>query len=197
MKNLLKIGIAAFLVLNFSALQAKDVDFSVRVKNVDEKSVAFLIDGPQVIDLSIYGANGDLLYTQNIKTKATSTRTYNLRELPDGTYTFKIVGELKAAEYKVSIENGQAKVSEPIIEERFKPVLTKEDGVITLDLKNAPEGPVEVQILDRYNEPLYNQVFDNGLKAPKRFNVDRVFATELTFVVRSETQESRETVQMY
>lgn len=197
MKNLLKIGIAAFLAFNFSALQAKDIDFSVKVKNVNEKSVAFLIDGPQVIDLSIYGANGDLLYTQNIKTKNTSTRTYNLRELPDGTYTFKIVGELKAAEYIVTIENGQAKVSEPVVEERFKPVLTKEDGVITLDLKNAPAGPVEVQILDRYNEPLYNQVFDNGLKTPKRFNVDRVFAAELTFVVKSERQESRETVQMY
>lgn len=197
MKNLLKIGIAAFLVLNFSALQAKDVDFSVKVKNVNEKSVAFLIDGPQVIDLSIYGANGDLLYTQNIKTKAASTRTYNLKELPDGTYTFTLAGELKAAEYKVTIENGQAKVSDPVIEERFKPVLTKEEGVIILDLKNSPEGPVEVQILDRYNEPLYNQVFDNGLKTPKRFNVDRVFATELTFVVKSERQESRETVQMY
>ncbi|SMD07337.1 T9SS type A sorting domain-containing protein [Pedobacter africanus] len=197
MKNLLKIGIAAFLVFNFSALQAKDIDFSVKVKNVNEKSVAFLIDGPQVIDLSIYSANGDLLYTQNIKTKNTSTRTYNLRELPDGTYTFKLVSELKAAEYKVIIENAQAKVSEPVVEERFKPVLTREEGVITLDLKNAPAGPVEVQILDRYNEPLYNKVFDNGLKTPKRFNVDRVFATELTFVVKSERQESRETVQMY
>lgn len=197
MKNLLKIGIAAFLVFNFSTLYAKDVDFSVKVKNVAEKSVAFLIDGPQVIDFSICGANDEVLYEQTIRTQSTSTKTYNLKELPDGAYTFKLVGELKSAEYKVVIANGQAQVSAPVIAARFKPVLTKEDRVITLDLKNAPEGPVEIQVLGKYNEPLYSQVFDKGLKTPKRFNVGLVFETELTFVVKSETQESRETVQMY
>lgn len=197
MKNLLKIGFAAFLVFNFSALYAKDVNFSVKLKNVDQKSLAFLIDGPQVIDLSICGVNDEVLYEQTIRTQGTSTRTYNLKELPDGTYTFKLVGELKSAEYKVLIENGQAKVSEPVITERFKAVLNRENGLIILNLENAPEGPVEIQVLGRYNEPLYTQVFDKGIRTPKKFNIDRVFTTELTFVVKSEKQESRETVPMY
>lgn len=197
MKNLLKIGVITALLLNFSGLYAKVVDFSVKVKNVNGKSVAFLIDGPQTIDLAIYGTNEEILYEQTIRSLGSSTRTYNLASFPDGNYTFKLVGELKEAEYKVLIEDGQAKVSDPVIAERFKPVLTREDELISLDLKNAPAGPIEVQVVGKYNEVLYSKVFESSSKLPKRFNVGGVYADELTFVIKSDKQESRDTVQLY
>jgi hypothetical protein len=197
MKKFLKIRLIAALLLLTAGSYASEGDFSVRLKRVNEKSITFFIDKAQVVDVSIYGADDEVLYEQKIKAVKASNKTYDLNAFPDGNYTFKLLTESRLAEYKIEIKDGKAMVSDPLIVEMFKPVLTKDDGVITLSLENAPAGPIEVSILGEYSDPLYSKVFEGDSKLIKKFNVARIDLNELTFIIKSKGQEFTKIVQMH
>lgn len=196
MKNLLKISLIAVSLFFSASLYAAEGSFALKVKGVDEKMVAFYIDEAQIVDVSIYGTENEVIYEKRIKAKGGSTKTYDLSSFPDGSYTFKITTESRSTEYKLLIVEGKTIVSNPLITEKFKPVLTKDDETITLNLENASKGPIEVRILNEYNDELYNEVFEGEEAFIKRFNVARVGLGELTFLIKSENQEFTKVVQM-
>jgi hypothetical protein len=196
MKKFLKISLIAALVLMSAGLYANEDDFSFKLRRVSEKSISFFMNEAQSVDVSIYGADYEVLYEQTIMALGASTKTFDLNAFPDGTYIFKMVTESKSAEYIILISKGEAVVSDPVITETFKPVLTKEKGIVTLNLLNAPKGAVEIQVLDEYNDEVYNKVFAGASKFTKRFNVARVAVKELTFIIKADDQEFREVVQM-
>ncbi|MNK15025.1 hypothetical protein D3C87_331580 [compost metagenome] len=196
MKNLLKISLIAVSLFFSASLYASEGSFVLKVKGVNEKSVTFYIDEAQIVDVSIYGAENEVLYEKRIKAKRGSTKTYDLSSFPDGNYTFKITTESKSTEYQLSIVEGKTIVSNPMITEKFKPVLTKEDELITLNLENAPKGPIAVRIVNEYNDELYNEIFEGESAFTKRFNVARVGLGDLTFLIKSENQEFTKVVQI-
>lgn len=196
MKNLLKIGLIVVLLLKSGGLFASEGEFLFKVKNVNEKLVSFSMNETQIVHVGIYeGATA--LYEQNISGLAGSTKTFDLSAFPEGNYIIKIAAGTKTAKYKVLIQNGKVSVSDPVIVEKFKPVFTTEDEIVTLNLEHAPKGPIEVQILDRYNDPLYSQVFEGGTGFTKKFKLAGVNVEALTFLIKSEDQEVKEVVQMY
>lgn len=196
MKNLLKISLIAVSLFFSASLYASEGSFVLKVKGVDEKSVAFYIDEAQIVDVSIYGAENELIYEKRIKAKCPSSKTYDLSSLPDGNYTFKITSETKLTEYQLSIVQGRTIVSNPLIIEKLNPVLTKEDETITLNVENAAGGPIEVRIINEFNDELYKEVFEGESAFTKKFNVARVGMGDLTFLIKSENQEFAEVVQM-
>jgi hypothetical protein len=196
MKNLLKIGFTAVLLFISASLYANGSDFSFKVEGVDKKLVVFFISEAQILDVSIYGAENEVLYKKKINAKAGSTKRYDLRSFPDGNYTFRVVAQSRTAEYNVLIEDGDVLVSEPSIIEAFVPAVTIEDGLVMLNLKNAPKGPIEVQVLNKYNEQLYKRVYEDNAKSIKRFKIAGVGVSSLTFVIRTEDAEFEQTVQL-
>lgn len=202
MKNLLKTGIFSVLMFICSISCAVSRGFSIKVNGVDQKSITFFMEGPQVVEVSIYGSDEELLYEHTFKAVGTATKIFNLNAFPDGDYRFKLADEQRTANYELRIKEGKVLISEPIIAEKFKPVLTKENEFILLNLENAPEGLLEIEILNRYNEAIYAKAFNrpaNGTTAKftKRFNVSQVYTDELTFVIRAKDQEFKEVVRMY
>nr|WP_068893102.1 hypothetical protein [Pedobacter panaciterrae] len=196
MKNFIKISLIAVLLINSVGLYASEGGFSIKLKNVNEKSVTFFINETQVVEVSIYEANDEVVYRKKINALKGSTKTYDLNSLPDGSYRFELKTESNNVEYKVQLKDGKASVSDPLIVDVVRPVLTKENGIVTLNFENAPEGPVEIQILDRYNDAVYERVFEGDAKFVKKFDVARDLK-ELTFIIRSANQVITKTVQMY
>ncbi|TKC05567.1 hypothetical protein FA048_17745 [Pedobacter polaris] len=194
MKNLLKTSLLAVILLTSTVAFANYDDFSLKVKNGDEKSIVFLIEEAQDVNLSIHSLYDGVIYEQKIHAVRPLTKVYNLEAFPDGNYTVKIENDKKLIEYQVTIENGKTLVSDAVITEFFKPVLTKENNVITLNMDNAPSGPIEVKILNEYNEELYAKVFASKAKFMKKFNTEKSEAKELTFIVRAKDQEFIETL---
>lgn len=194
MKNFLKIGLLAGILLTSTIVFANDDNFSLKANARDEKSIVFLITQAQDINLSIHDANEEVLYEQNIHASKPSTKIYNLDAFPDGNYKVKLENESKLIEYQVTIENGKTIVSNPVTTELFKPVLTKENAVITLNMENTPNADVEVKILNEYNEQLYSKVFSSRAKLVKKFNIAKTDAKGLTFIVKSKNQEYIETL---
>jgi hypothetical protein len=196
MKNFIKISLIAVLLINSVGLYASEGNFSIKLKDVNEKSVTFFINETQVIEVSLYDANNEVVYGKKINALKGSTKTYDLNSLPDGSYRFQLKTESNMTEYKIQLKDGKASVSDPLVADVVRPVLTKENGIITLNFENAPKGPLEIQILDRYNDAVYERVFEGETKFVKRFDVARGLK-ELTFIIRSANQVFTKTVQMY
>ncbi|RNL54207.1 hypothetical protein [Pedobacter jejuensis] len=194
MKNLLKISLIAATMFTASATYANEDVFTLTVKSEDNKSIRFSIDEASDIKLSIRELNSQVLFEENIHSEGASTKTYDLNALPDGEYVLNVAYEAKVAEYTIVIKNDKAVVSAPKVTELLKPVFTQEQSMLTLSLDNADKGPVEVQILNEYNEELYNETFTDKAKLVKKFNTSKTFGKELTFVVRAKNQEVLKTI---
>ena len=196
MKNFLKIGLVAGMLLTSSVVFANEDNFSLKANAKNEKSLVFLITEAQDINISIYSANEEVIYEQKIHALKPSTKIYNLEEFPDGNYTVKLENESKLIAYQVTIENGKTLVAEPVTTELFKPELTKDNETITLNMVNMPNGPIEVRILNEYNDQLYAKTFTSKTKLVKKFNIDKTDAKQLTFVIKSKNQEFVKTVEL-
>ncbi|MFC3559767.1 hypothetical protein [Pedobacter jamesrossensis] len=196
MKNLLKISLLAATMFTASATYANDEVYSLKVKAEDNKSIRFFIDEASDINLSIREANSEVLFQENIHSTGASTKTYDLNALPDGEYVLNVESDSKLAEYKIVIAGNKAVISEPTIKNIFKPIITKENSLITLTLDNADNGPIDVQIYNEYNDELYKETFTNKSKLVKRFDTLKSYGKELTFVVTSKDQEVVKTVQI-
>lgn len=177
-------------------LYASDGEFSFSIKRVNDKTVTFAMNETQVVDVTIYGANNEALYEKKLNAKKGTSKTYDLSSLPNGNYTFKLLTEAQATEYKIEIKGDSVSVSEPVIINMLNPVLTKMDDVLVLNVENAPKGPIEVEILDQHNGQVYQKVFEGGSALVKKFDVARGYARELTFIIRSADQVVTKTVQM-
>lgn len=196
MKNILKTSLVAVALFLGTGAYANDGDFSFQVKPLNEKKIAFFSEKPQMVELSISTADEEVLYREEVKAKGGSTKVYDLASLGDGTYTFKFETSSRSAEYKVVISKGETEVSEPKIVEKLQPVFSRNNEIITLNLNATPVGPMEVQVLDEYNEVLYTYSFEGGSSFSKKFNVSDVEIEALTFVVKAQDQEYKEVVKV-
>jgi hypothetical protein len=88
-------------------------------------------------------------------------------------------------------------VSEPKVSNIFKPVYTKKDQVITLDLDNLDKNPIEVKVYNEYNDEVYNEVFKDKAQLTKKFNISKTDSKELTFVVTYKEESFVKTIQTY
>lgn len=197
MKNFIKNSLIAVLLFSSVGLYANDDDFSFAVKRVDDKTVTFAINETQVVDLSIHGENNEVLYAKKINVVKGSSKSFNMNSLPDGDYTFKMLTDVKITEYKVQLKDGRALVSEPLITGLLSPILTKMNDVVTLRLADAPEGTIEIEIVDQRNNQVYIKAFEGGGDFVKKFDIAQGDSRELTFIVRAGEQVFSETIQMY
>ncbi len=196
MKNLLKTSLLVVLSMISSVSFANGDDLALKVKASNEKMITFFMNEGQDVNLTISGQDEEVIFEQKLHASHASAKTYNLSSFPDGNYTLRLETAEQLAEYQVIIKNGKTTLSEPLITATFKPVLTKTDELISLAIENRPDGPIEVSILNEYNDQVYSETFASKAKVPTKFNVGKIDTRELTFIVRSKNQEFIKTVQL-
>jgi len=194
MKNLLKISLIAATMFTASATYANDGVYTLNVKSDDAKTIRFSIDEASDVTLSIRELNNQLLFEEAIHSSGAASKSYDLSALPNGEYLLNVESDTKLTTYTIVIANNKAVVSAPKITELLKPVFTQDKSMLTLSLDNLDKGPIEVQILNEYNDELYNETFTDKSKVVKKFNTAKTYGKELTFVVRSKTQEVLKTI---
>ena len=196
MKNLLKISLVAVLSMISAVSFANGDDFALKVKSSTGKMITFSMIEGQDVNLTISGADEEVIFEQKVHASRASIKTYNLADFPDGKYTLRLETIAQLAEYQVSIKGGKVTISEPLVTATFNPVLTKTDEIISLNLENRPAGPIEVSIVNDNNDKIYSNVFNAEAKLPTKFNVANLDGRELTFILKSSNQEFVKTVQL-
>ncbi|KQR70704.1 hypothetical protein [Pedobacter sp. Leaf176] len=194
MKSLLKISLIAATMFTASATYANDGIYTLDVKSEDAKTIRFSIDKASDINLSIRELNNEVLFEESIHSAGAASKSYDLSALPNGEYVLNVESDAKLATYTIVIANDKAVVSVPKITELLRPVLTKDQSVLTLSLDNAAKGPIQVQIFNEYNDELYSETFTDKAKLVKKFDTAKTYGKELTFLVKSNNQEIVKTI---
>lgn len=194
MKNLMKISMIVAVFLTAFGASANEKDFSLKVKSEKGKTVSFSINEAKNINLSIYGKNNETLFDEKINSNGVFNRTYDLNAFPEGNYVLEVETDAKLAQYEIRISGVTATISEKAITEVFKPVLTKGDGFVTLNVSKLDKSPIEVQVFDENSTELYSGVITDKASISKKFDTNTTSAQKLTFVVRYKDQMFSETI---
>jgi len=194
MKNLLKISLIAATMFAASATYANDGINTLNVKSEDAKTIRFSINEASDVNLSIRELNNQILFEEKIHSSGAASKSYDLSALPNGEYLLNVESDARLATYTIVIAKNKAIVSAPKITELLKPVFTKNESMLTLSLDNAEKGPIEVQILNEYNDELYKETFTDKAKLVKKFNLAKTYGKEVTFLVKSNKQEFVKTI---
>lgn len=194
MKNLLKISLIATILFTSVNTYANTDDLSLKVNSAERKTIRLSINETQDMKVTFYGLNDEILYEKQGHELSGSTKTYDLTDFPDGNYLMKLETDSKLVEYQINIENNKASLSTVSNKEVFKPVLTKKDGVVTLNLENTTKAPVEITIFDEFNNQLYTNVYNDSAKLVRKFNIGKTLSTQLTFVITSKDQAFNSTI---
>ncbi|MBB5622816.1 hypothetical protein HDE69_003898 [Pedobacter cryoconitis] len=194
MKNLLKIGLIATILFTSVNTYASNDDLSLKVNSVERKTIRLSINQTQDMKVTFYGLNDEILYEKKGHELSGSSKTYDLTDFPDGNYIMKLETDLKSVEYQINIENNKASLSTAPNKETFKPVLTKKDGVVTLNLDYTNKAPVEITIFDEFNNQLYTNTYNDSAKLVRKFNIGKALSSKLTFVITSKDQAFNSTI---
>ncbi|MET4138192.1 hypothetical protein [Pedobacter sp. UYP1] len=194
MKNLLKISLIAAILFTSVNTYANNDDLALKVNSVERKTIRLSINETQDMKVTFYGLNDEILYEKKGHELSGSSKTYDLTDFPDGNYIMKLETGLKSVEYQINIENNKASLSTASNKEAFKPVLTKKDGVITLNLDYTNKAPVEIVIFDEFNNQLYTDIYNDSAKLVRKFNIGKALSSKLTFVITSKDQAFNSTI---
>lgn len=194
MKNLLKISLIATILFTSVNTYASNDDLSLKVNSVERKTIRLSINETQDMKVTFYGLNDEILYEKKGHELSGSSKTYDLTDFPDGNYIMKLETNLKSVEYQINIENNKASLSTASNKETFKPVLTKKDGVVTLNLDYTNKAPVEITIFDEFNNQLYTNTYNDSAKLVRKFNIGKALSSKLTFVITSKDQAFNSTI---
>lgn len=196
MKNLFKFSLVILTVFIANIAKADDMELLVKVAKENSKWVSFITNDAKEFDVTLYAADDEILYQDRVKTIGNKFQTYDLSSLPEGAYKLKMESNSKLVTYQININAGNAVLSQPTVVEIKRPLLVKEDNMVTLDLNGACVGQVEMVIYNEYNEKLHDDVYSSDLKVAKKFDVSKTMSKELTFVIRSAGQEYSETIKL-
>jgi hypothetical protein len=73
------------------------------VKKVQGKKVTFVLNEVNKVELSILDLDNKLIHSENVNSKGSVNRTYDLNALPEGTYFLVAESRYKNAKYEISV----------------------------------------------------------------------------------------------
>lgn len=196
MKKLFNFSLVIIAMLVANVAKADDMELLVKVAKENSKWVSFITNDAKEFDVTLYTADDEIIYDEYVKTVGNKYQTFDLSQLPEGTYKLNMESKSKLITYSIEISEGEAMLSQPVITEIKRPILTKDKDVLTLDLNGVAKGEVSIVVYNEFNERLHDDVYSDISKVVRKFDVSKTMSKELTFVIASNGQEFSETVKL-
>ncbi|MCJ8152674.1 hypothetical protein MKJ01_02715 [Chryseobacterium sp. SSA4.19] len=185
MNTFLKAGILLGFSMMSASLMSKDRDFSVSVGNITAKTVHFEVSNAKNISLFIYNDTEGELYSENLNTEGSITKSYDLQALAPGTYYLVAESETKVEKYKINIgRNNNITMEKTPVASVSKPEFTVSDHMVTLHMADV-ENPVHISVSDASNTVYYagNKIAVDGT-IDMAFDLNR--QTSDTYIIKIE-----------
>ena len=123
MKNILKFSFLLIVTMTSMSSYAIDGDFLLNVKKGKGNEISFSMNEIKKVNVSIYDDEKNLIFTEIAKGEKGILRTYNLDELPAGTYYLVVENELKSVKHEIIIAEEKSILTTKVISEVYKPAM--------------------------------------------------------------------------
>jgi hypothetical protein len=183
MKKILKFSLvvaALLIVMNVSALGK---DFSLDIKKVQGNKVTFVFNEANKVELSILDLDDKLIDVENINSKGSVSRTYDLNALPEGTYFLVAESDTKIAKYKISVIGQTAVLGSNAVKEMYKPMVVNNNWLVCVSIYNLGQNPVSIKIYNAADEVVYISSLIEEQQIFKHFGIKNLANEEYTLVM--------------
>ncbi|MFB9079681.1 DUF3244 domain-containing protein [Flavobacterium procerum] len=113
MKKVLKLSLVCAVL--FSGMSTYAIDgneaLNFHVLKGNGKTITFGINQLQKAVISIYDANGNVLYTENASGKEGILRNFSLEEFPQGKYYLEVADSFKKVKYEITVNANSSVLS--------------------------------------------------------------------------------------
>lgn len=170
MRNLLKLTTVALFMLMFTAVKA-DGDEPRLVFEVKEdvKSMVFELDTPsEQAALKFSDLQGHVLFAEDITKRAGYIKRFNLKELPEGTYSLTTDNVIRTIVYTIAVEEGNASLINKKI--MLKPVYSNKENKVYVRIPQTNGKKVYVSIYNEKGEVIREERFKEGSGITKVYN---------------------------
>jgi len=183
MKKILKFSLVVAALLTVMNVSALGNDFSLDVKKVQGKKVTFVLNEVNKVELSILDLDNKLIHSENVNSKGSVNRTYDLNALPEGTYFLVAESDTKIAKYEISVIGQTAVLGANAVKETYKPMLVNNNGLVSLSIFNLGQNPVSIKIYNAADEEVYTSAVIEEQHISKYFDIKNLANEEYTFVM--------------
>ena len=185
MKKLSKAAVALAIVASASATAhaADGPDGRIVKVSPDQESIyrlTYLNQGKSTVRVSILDEKGRPVFSETINSAKSFHRPYNLQNLNDGAYQFRIEDRAGVVTERVMVEKES---------DTAEAVVTRLAGDrYLLTLHGSTGNPVQVSIFDRFNRELHSETLKVQSGLSRVYNLSAVQDEHLLFEVSSDGQ---------
>lgn len=129
------------------------------------------------VHVEITAASGDVVLKEDVRPSAT-VRKYNLKNLPEGSYTLIVNDDLRVSAQPFEIDR-EGVVLSLETETTYKPVINNDSDYLDFNLF-AKGNPVNITILDAENNVLFREAYRSAA-IHKRFDISSFRKGRYTF----------------
>lgn len=197
MKALIKFYFtAALFLLTLTASAGVTSDYVVTVKGDNSFHLYFNQTSDNDFQVSIKDAAGVVLWDLEIENEHTFSQSFDLGELPEGSYSLVIENELGIEVQSIVLENGQLIVDPTMKTTVFKPTFKQHEDFVDMTLLKLEEADVQMKIVDKTGRELFVEKISNKGSIQKRFNVSGLEKGEYVFKLSGNGQSFYEQIQI-
>jgi hypothetical protein len=194
MKNVIKFGLALAVFFTAFTASANDAKLSVRVKEGAGKVISFTVAEAKDVHVAIYSNDGGVLFDESLKGKgAQISRTYDLTAFPEGTYFLETETGAKVSRHQITLTGKTAVISEAVAEV-LKPVVTTNNGVVSVNIHNTDKTPVAIKMYDENSNELYNETVSGQEAFAKKFDIKNAASKNITLIMTYNNKTFVETI---
>ncbi len=167
MKNYLKItGVVALFFVTM-AVNASEPILTAGSRSNAKSLVLELDSKSPETSVRLYDAEDNIIFSDYI-TNAIYAKKFDLKNLTEGSYVFRVENALSAYIYTIDVKKGSVDIVKR--KENSKPVFRKKDSVVYLNLLNLDKKDVKIQVTDSSNRMVFEEVVTDEMIVQKVFN---------------------------
>ena len=158
-----------------------------------EKSLNFVMDEiSEQTSISIFDKQGVIIYSEDLAAAHIYSKKFNVNNLPQGGYFFKVEDDLKETIFAFFVEDSKIVIAEKNV--NTKPVFRRKEGKVYLNLLNLDKKDVKIKVLDNNDRVLFEEIISNTSLVEKVFNFENAFDGNYTISVQDKTNSYYEVV---
>lgn len=181
MKTNLKFTAMIALVFTAAVGLAREPKLSLLSEGQSKSLIVELDSQHKKTYLKIIDENEHIIFSDNISEKS-YMKKFDLTELENGSYYFKLDDPLRTLIYPIRVENRKVRILKR--SENTKPVFRLKGDRLFLNLLNLDSDDVKIRVYDSNNRTLFKEVIENKSIVTKVFNFEKAGEDRYTVVVK-------------